>query len=49
MGWNEMQFKRFIDVLRRAGIIEVRGEGLLSINPYLEPFLIDQLRIRKML
>ncbi len=49
MGWKEPQYKRFIDVLHRTGIIQGRGEGLWSINPYLELFLTDQLRGRKML
>ncbi len=49
MGWNDPQFKRFMDVLHRAGILQARNDGLWSINPYLEPFVTDQLRARKML
>ncbi|RJP92447.1 MAG: hypothetical protein C4518_07290 [Desulfobacteraceae bacterium] len=49
MGWNEPEFQRFIDVLHRSGILQKRSGNLWSINPYLESFLTDQLRARKMI
>jgi hypothetical protein len=49
MGWNETQFNRFIDVLHRSGIVHECADNLWSLNSYMEPFLIDQLRARKVL
>jgi hypothetical protein len=49
MGWDEQRTRLFIDVLKRAGVIKERGHGLWAINPYLEPCITDQLRIRGLL
>lgn len=49
MGWDEQRTRLFIDVLRRAGVIKERGHGLWTINPYLEPCITDQLRLRGLL
>ncbi|MBF0288564.1 MAG: amino acid permease [SAR324 cluster bacterium] len=42
MGWDDQQFIRFIDIFKRAGILQEKSDDLWSLNPYLEPFLTRQ-------